>query len=251
MIKLILQISCFFTLTFSALHSDESLKSLQPYFLPSEMEIKGKLDALFKKSRHLLNSKTLKEAGFTDNKPRKYTQVIVTKHPEFEGFVFKIYLDAQRYKSDELEEVTFLNRIQGAAAIREYIEENGLQEMFKVPKKWLYPIVQGPKAKKEFAAKKYILVAEDMHLLDSKGNRDAWKSEKITKELLANLYQILKVVGLSDCAKIENIPFSEDGKVAFIDTESYGEKSVPFKRLKKSLNPKAQVIWDELIKNKN
>jgi hypothetical protein len=227
--------------------TEELLKEIYAYLIPDNLEIKHQLDKMFKANRAILNPKALIKAGFTKAKPRKFTRIIVTTHKHFPGYIFKIYLDAQRYKSDEPEQIVFLNRVKGALAITKFIADNNLQDFFKVPKKWIYLVPGKPIPSKDFQYKNFILVEEDMHLLDKEANALAWKSYKVTKELLVGLYQILKEIGLRDCAKIDNIPFSEDGKVAFIDTQSYGYKSVPFKRLKKALSSEMQEFWDSLI----
>lgn len=226
--------------------SQDAWEEVFPHLLPDSLEIKHDLDALFSKSRIILNAKTLKKAGFTNYTPREYTRVIVSKHPNFPGYVFKIYLDAQRHKSDMPEPVIFLKRIKGALAIAKFIEDHELQDYFKVPKKWIYLLPNHPAPPKEFPGKNFILVVEDMDVLDNEENKKAWASHLVTYELLENLHKILKEIGLRDCAKIDNIPFSKDGKVAFIDTQSHGFKSVPFKRLKKALSPECQAFWDEL-----
>jgi hypothetical protein len=226
--------------------TEDLLKEVYEFLIPDTLEIKHQLDNMFKANRAILNSRSLMKAGFTNAKPRKFTRIIVTTHKQFPGYIFKIYLDAQRYKSDEPEQIIFLNRVKGALAITKFVADNNLSHLFKVPKKWIYLIPKKP-GTKDFAYKNFILVEEDMQLLDKDANVKAWKSSKVTEELLAGLYQILKEIGLRDCAKIDNIPFSEDGKVAFIDTQSHGFKSVPFKRLKKALTPEMQEFWDSLI----
>lgn len=233
---------------FSIALSKDILKEVSPYLLPSSSEVKQQLDEIFKKSRVILNIKTLKEAGFINAKPRKFTRIIVTAHQDLPGYIFKIYLDAQRHKSDETESVIFLKRVKGALAIAKFIEENELDHLFKVPKKWIYLLPQHPAPPKEFAYKNFILVVEDMHLLSHAENKKMWSSSNVTAEILIGLHSILQEIGLRDCAKIDNIPFSEDGKIAFIDTQSFGFKSVPFKRLKKMLSSEMQDLWDDLCK---
>lgn len=231
------------------LHFSFAQNEITSHLLPSDLPIKKALDVMFKKARVILNSKTLKKAKFTDCKPRKFTRIIVTKHEDFPGYIFKLFLDAQRYKSDTIESEIFLNRIKGASKIAALIEREGLEAFFKVPKKWIYPLPKGSKADKDFPCKNFILVEEDMDLLDAKANIEAWKSVQVTSDLLVHLYTILKEVGLRDCAKIENIPFSKDGKIAFIDTESFGYDKVPFKRLKNALSPEMRPVWETIIKD--
>ena len=61
-------------------------------------------------------------------------------------------------------------------------------------------------------------------------------------------FNILETVGLHDCAKPHNAPFSKDGRIAFIDTQSYHEWSVNFKALTPYLSPANKAYWKMLIK---
>ena len=70
--------------------------AVAPYLVPSDHPIKGVLDVLFTTSRVILNLDTLHKAGFAKTSPNKFTRVIVTAHPAIPGYVFKLYLDAQR-----------------------------------------------------------------------------------------------------------------------------------------------------------
>lgn len=229
--------------------SEESWQAVYPYLLPDDFEIKGKLDEIFSHGRVILNSSSLLKAGFTTSKTRSFSRIVVTKHPDFPGYVFKIYLDDESYKSNEVAQRFFLRRIKGALTIQNVIDKNNLQDLFKVPKKWIYVLPDAIKAKKKYSYKSFILVAEDMHILSKEENKKAWKSSQVNKNTLIGLHHILKDAGLLDCTHIDNIPFSKDGKITFIDTEVYGveESRVPFKRLKKALSSKMRHFWYDLI----
>ncbi len=229
--------------------SEESWQAVYPYLLPDDFVIKGKLDEIFSHGRVTLNSSSLLKAGFTTSKTRSFSRIVVTKHPDIPGYVFKIYLDDEDYKPKDVAQRYFLKRIKGALAIQKIIDENNLQDLFKVPKKWIYVLPDAVKAKKKYSYKSFILVAEDMHLLSADENKKAWKSSQVDKNTLVGLYLILKDAGLLDCTHIDNIPFSKDGKITFIDTEVSGveKERVPFKRLKKSLSTKMRHFWYDLI----
>lgn len=238
-----------FTITLEAKNyiSPHTREKVNPYLLPKNHPIKPQLDKLFSNSRAILSLKSLKKAGFESPKVRKWTHVVVTRHPDIPGYIFKTYLDAQRLFKDMPEYNHWIKRIKGVRAVQRVIDENHLESTFKAPKKWIYEFPEEPAPPKEFIRKNYILVEEDMNLCSKLVNKRYWHSSRVTKETLDGLYLILETVGLSDCAKRDNLPFSHDGRIAFIDTESCEEWPVPYKRLTSSLPKILQPYWLELI----
>lgn len=113
---------------------EEVFAQLNSYLLPELHPIKTKLDKLFMHSRALLSVKTMHEAGFLSPFPRKKTRLIVTKHPDFPGVVFKVYLDEQVYYKGMPEYFCWILRIQGADKIRKFLEERNLKHYLKYPK---------------------------------------------------------------------------------------------------------------------
>lgn len=223
------------------------LERASPFLLPDDSEIKAKLDRIFGQSRVTLNSKTMEKAGFSTGKRQKYSRIVVAKHKDLPGYIFKIYLDNDKYKPNAKAQNYFIKRASGALAIQNCIEDNNLGHLFKVPRKWIYILPNTPKPKKNYSFKTFVLVEDDMKILDAHENKRAWKSSKVTKETLHGLYNILSTVGLIDCTKIDNIPFSRDGKIAFVDTEAHGYFPVNYKRLKKWLSHSMKNFWSDLI----
>lgn len=232
-------------------HVDKTTwEELEPHFLPADHPAKAKLDAIFTKSRATLTPRTLEKAGFIKPKPRKWTHVIVTKHPDIEGMIFKIYTDAQRHYSDQLEHVFWMLRITGAQMIREMIAEKGWEGRYKVPQKWIYPLPAEPSPSSAYHRKNFILIEEDMNLYSTDDNDDMWGGENVTEELLGQVYEILSELGLKDCAKPDNIPFSKDGRIAFIDTQTFNSWPVQYKKMTPFLSKPMQLTWKQLIKSK-
>lgn len=232
------------------LSGEESSSSLQSYLLSPEHPLKAKLDAIFTKSRVLLSVETMKQAGFKPVIPRKFTRLIVSTHPDLKGYIVKVYLDTQRRYKQKPEYFWWKKRIEGAKAITAFIEKKGLSHLYKVPKKWIYQLPEFPPAPLEFEAKNTILVEEDMDLLSAEDNKHRWKSEAITVPLLSSLQLILTEIGLRDCCKIDNIPFAKDGRIAFIDTQSFNAGKPPLKRLKKFLGEKQKVWWERIMSDR-
>lgn len=213
------------------------------YLLPSDHHAKPILDEIFSQDRVLLNRKSLKKAGFEATKPRKFTRLIIARHDKLTGYIFKLYLDNQRYYKETPEHKHWIQRIKGANLIRGEIEKKGWNHLFKVPKKWIYALPSHPKAPEEFIAKNFILIEEDMDLLSNKENKKRWKSSQVSEEVLSALFHLVNTLGLHDCLKPDNVPFSKDSRVAFIDTQFYGD-SVEMKQFGRFLSKKNKKFWD-------
>lgn len=217
----------------------------ETFLLPEHHPIKPQLDQLFSSSRVILNLNTLEEAGFVFSKPRKFTNLIIGTHPAFPGYIFKLYLDAQRHHKNRLEHYFWILRLQGAHLVGQEIETNNLHSFLKVPQKWIYKLPKKPLPRKGYVTKHTILVEEDMMLLSKEDNEKLWASDAVTVQHLEAVYHVLKKVGLSDCAKPDNIPFSIDGRIAFIDTQTHGGH-VSYEHLNDWLSSENQVYWRQL-----
>lgn len=223
-------------------------QKFKDYELPQDHPVKSFLDRLFQKSRFIKNPDTLNRAGFTCSGPRKHTGLIVAKHPETPGYIYKIYTDVQEFHKRAPEYELWLLRIEGARRIRDYIDARGWNSDFKVPYKCVYVIPKGTSRADGYYEKRTILVEEDMELLKEKKNLERWRSDAVTPELLDKVYAILTDIGLRDCAKPDNIPFSVDGRIAFIDTQTFGAPEVPYHRLEHYLNKSNRQYWKALTK---
>lgn len=221
--------------------------SLTPYFLPIDHPIKSKLDKLFRYALPIRNTTSLERAGFTNNTPQQWTRVIVTTHLKFPGYYFKLYLDSQHYHLDRPEHHFWVLRIKGANLIREEIAKRNLQHLFKVPQKWIYPLPDVPRKSGKYPLKHFILVEEDMDICDKDENALQWSTNPIINyDTLRILCNFLNDLGLKDCAKIDNIPFAKDGKIAFVDTQSFWQWPVLHHKLLPALNPDMQLFWQLL-----
>jgi hypothetical protein len=199
------------------------------------------MDALFgAKNRIVLSPQTLKKAGFEHTKPRKYSGIIVAKHKKLQGYLVKLYTDDQMGYRD-WERLYF--RIAGANYIREYIEKNGWQHLFKVPRKWLYPLPESPMPPSGTERKTFVLLVEDMNLHSSLTNLRLWKSSTLPKRTLDAVFLLLSELGLNDSSFAENLPFAKDGRIALIDTEYHLVWPVKYSRLLRYLSSDNKEYW--------
>lgn len=227
----------------------ETWNEVKPHFLPYDHPIRKSLDGIFhQKKRALLSKKSMKKAGFTNSEPEKTTRIIVTRHSSIPGYIIKTHLDSQKARKNLPEQHYWLLRIEGVKRIKELIAQNGWEETFKVPKKWIYPLPAHPAPPPAFQRINFILVEEDMNLLDTKENKKMWASSVVDKSLLEKLFTITETLGLNDCAKPDNAPFAYDGKIAFIDTQSFDEWPVLYKKLTPFLSSEMRTYWKSLTK---
>lgn len=220
--------------------------TVKPYFLPDSHPLKNKVDLLFASSRVTLSKTTLKKAGFSF-KPRSLNKITACRHSTIKGLVLKLYFDTQQIPDDW---ARWIKRINGAEAIRACIAKYGYEDVCAVPFKWIYPLPMDPSPPNnpEYIRKNFILVTEDMRILSRNKNAEAYRYN-LTKRHLDALYTIMTEVGLSDSHFIFNIPFNEDGKIAFIDTEHFYEWPVHYELLVSRFSEKMRIYWEKLVLN--
>lgn len=229
--------------------SDEVWEAVSPYFLLEDHPIKPQLEKIFSTKRITLNKKKLKKAGFEVFSQGFWSHVTIAKHKKLNGYVLKIYVDSEIV--DVQDWAKWIERIEGAKAVRKAIKNHGFHTIFKVPHKWIYPLLPEPSPPNtsKYQRKNFILIAEDMNVYSEKKNRKLWKTSSMTKDKLDAIYTIVNEVGLLDVVYDFNLPFSKDGKLAFIDTELHHIWPIPFGRMTKYLTPPLQAHWRWLIAN--
>jgi hypothetical protein len=212
------------------------------YLLPSNHPIKPMLDAIFSVSRVTSSKETLQQAGFKIATKEHYSHTVIARHPKVPGYIFKLYTDDQTWIDDEEK---LMQRIQGALLAQEIIGKHGWEAYFKVPQKLLYRL---PKSLNP-EGKRFILIAEDLHIHSKNTNLDKWSSKQVKGEKLDALYTFLTEGGFADSIYPFNLPFTHDGKWAVIDTEKYYAWPINYHLLTIYLHYNMQVHWEHLIDN--
>lgn len=222
------------------------IKGVEDNFLPDDHPIKLRLDSIFTSTRALSSTAAFHKAGFYNSKERR-KGLIVTGHPDTPGYLFKLYLETS--ETDEKEQC--LKRINGANLIRNALDNYSLHHIMKVPQKWVYAVPDYNIKQRGKFPKKYLLVVEDMNIFGDDENRKLYK-KIITPEHLDALFIVLTTCLLSDSTWLPNIPFSHDGRIAFIDTEFAGNSQTIWSRLgrmNKNLSPEMRNYWTALVIN--
>lgn len=207
------------------------------------------LDKLFR-DRHMFDSADdWRSTGFHIVRAHE-TRLLVAGHKSVDGILFKKYpKTTEKTWKEQLE--NYERRIAGVNLIRSVISELNLKSIV-APQKWL---LQLPSMFASHGQPSYILAVEKCDLLDREKSRRRYEDidEHVLRELVAVLFRFC---GYDSSAK--NVPFTRDGKLAFIDTDrwkqpkleklkkrkymAYLAKHLPSKRLKF-----AETVWDELL----
>lgn len=216
---------------------------IQPFLLPLTHPMKEQLDLIFHKSRAIQDRDTFEEAGFEVLMDDLNSLMILAKHPGIPGYLFKVYFDGSETKKNKSGWGFLLKRCKGASDIRSLIHEKELK-YFSVPDKWLY-LLPIPFVESDKRIEPVILMVTDMELVTPKENVQAWKT-KITKEHLQELYLILSH-GHGSSGLVKNVPYTNSGKFAFIDTE-HPNKTPKYDKARQFLSKEVQAYWDQLVR---
>lgn len=224
--------------------SEELWNALSPYFLPENSPEKAALDSIFTKRRVLSSIKSMYKSGFnliTNHNDK----IIVARHPYLKGYLIKAYTDDMPYP----DWYWWKKRIDGINAIQTKIVESGYQGIMKTPRKWIYPLPAEPSPKVPTPDRKnFILVVEEMDILDYKKNKKAYKNQ-MTPQILDAFYIVLSDLRLIDSVYSDNTPFCKDGRLAFVDSEHSLDttRPVPLSNVAQYLSPEMYSYWEQLI----
>lgn len=234
-------------LSAKAVSFDKIKAEVSPYLLPEGHPIKVHLDAIFSKSGVLASIESMEEAGFNIIIYRQGRGLIVASHPLLDNFLIKTYLDTVKH----VEWTRWVRRAKGRERMQKFLDDHPQYAPYlKAPKKWIYKIPECGmgSATEESVPREYILLVENMDLVDKTTNEMMYKTV-ITYEALDGLYLIIDKTGFSD-GHIGNLPFSADQRIAFIDTEYTNTWPVHFDWLTKWFAPRKKRYWNRLIENK-
>ncbi len=169
------------------------------------------LDALFVDPRMFRSRAAWSAAGFTVLDPAKPTECMVAAHPSAPGYLFKKYTDDVSTKEQNK---NYEARIEGAAKLARFIEKKRLQHVV-VPGKHLHDLPRS------FDKSSRILVVDRLDVFGP--DESVLRYRSITEPVLRDLLRVIaKFEGLDSNAK--NIPFTRDGRIAFVDLENWDRR---------------------------
>ena len=220
----------------------EDWELAEPYLIPLDHEAIGILDTLFSDPLVLSNVQTLEVSGFKIIRYRRSKKLVVASHPKLKKYLIKAYLEDYNH----YEVRNWASRARGSHFIQTILDENDLNHLFRVPRKWIYPL---PRTKKtNFYHKNFILLVDKMDLLTEEQCKHKFKTQ-VSESFLLKLYEMIVLTGYSDC-HLGNLPFCKDGKIALIDLEYYNLEPVHMHKLSSHLSLKHQKLWKKLCSQK-
>lgn len=210
-------------------------------YLLENPAMKLTLEMLFKDSSTPLTPEYIQSLGFTFL-TQLGLHVLVAKHPGIHGYVFKFF---QYNVFPGIDWRYWIQRVEGAKLIKQGIQKFGYEKLFKVPKKWLFK-TPCPQVIDGKIYPSYILIAEDMRLVSFEENQMLWR-KKTTEATLIALHKMMKTYGLRDCARITNVPWCKDAKIAFVDTETFHSTALNYHPLIEFLSRKNKIRWEHIV----
>lgn len=109
-----------------------------------------------------------------------------------------------------------------------------------MPDKWLYLL---PTFQNSSNYHLVLAIVTDMNILSREERKKAWKTVP-TKKHLDELYYILSH-GAGSNFLSSNVPYTKEGKFAFIDTE-YPKRSISLDKVKLYIDASLHPYWDHL-----
>ncbi len=172
------------------------------------------LGALFVDPAMFASRSAWRRAGFAVLDPAKVSECMVASHPSAPGYLFKKYADDVPPKEQRK---NYQARIEGAEKLAKLVARERLQHVV-VPRKRLHEL---PKRFRSRDRPSYVLVVERLDVLgpDESVLRYRDVAEPVLRELLRVL---VRFKGLDSNAK--NVPFTRDGRIAFVDLEHWDRR---------------------------
>ena len=171
------------------------------------------LGALFRDPNMFESADDWSDAGFeilraSDNK------ITVASHASVPGYLFKKYVSSGKRESPDDQLRNYETRLEGSRRLRALIDDKRLRNV-AAPRKWLRTL---PPEFWSRGQQTHILVVDRLNLLDDDESERAY--ERIEEGVLRDLCVALFAFRGLD-STTQNLPFTTDGRVAFIDTEHW------------------------------
>ena len=219
--------------------------------LPSDID----LDKLFYKESLFDSINQLHQAGFQIVRGSSDGRVTVVGHPSVPGYLFKKFLrDVSHSCAKQL--ASYERRVRGARDLKAHLEALDIHGI-AVPRKWLCEL---PSRFHSGGNPEYVVVVEKCDFLGRDEVKRRYRT--IGKDALRDLCTIFFTFKHVDF-RSSNMPFSTEGKIAFIDTGYLARitEDVKFRRenYKKNIDKLftdesrrfAKSLWDEFARRRD
>lgn len=222
-------------------------EQVMPYLLPDDHPTKKILkEILLKVDFRIVENEAALLRGRYKVTGTSHTQnFYVVKHKKLKGWLLKVYTD----DNPEIEWPRFVHRCRGVQAANEAIQGHNASRYFKTPRKYIIPLYQCVSPINAAVRKDFVLLVEDMKILSKDKSRALWSSRSAKPDLLDHFWAVVTTGGLSDSFYIDNCPWCEDGKIAFVDLEQYHKWPIYYPRMLEHLSHGMKHHWMVLMNN--
>lgn len=197
---------------------------VQGLLLPDGHPVKEVLDRICRDPIDFLDGGALSRAGFfsaDERVPQIGDEFMVFSHRELSGYLLKCFRPVGEWSTRSRYRLkSYINRVENSRAMRGYIEKRGFGRV-AVPQKWLYHL-GGPFATPEAPFGHYMVVAERLVLLPLAQSRRYYQT--ISAEALHQLVDLWYDHPWFE-ASLDNMPITETGEIAIVDTEHSESRS--------------------------
>ena len=193
--------------------TDEELykSDLSDQLLPPG-DFKDALDALFEEGMHPRCALEAAECTFIKDDFR-----VIATHPDFPEWIIKAVPPQHSHRV--FAKAMNVGRVRCAREIAAVVEKYNLRHII-VPQKYLYHL---PGAPYKLNDENFVVIAQTLVLVEEDRMPLMWDLLNVEQE--DELAKVIKKVGYFDVSE-DNICFTTDGKIAFIDTEPHRESSI-------------------------
>jgi hypothetical protein len=204
-------------------------------FAPTSLDLKG----LFHETHMFDSTRSWREAGFSVEGRGTESSIMVASHPSAPGYLFKRYSKKVSLKKQLR---NYRRRVEGAEKLRAFVASRGLNRI-AVPGKYMHDL--GHKFSRR-GVHAFVLVVERLPLLDSAASKQMYRA--LDDEGLRQLCVVLVAFRGLDSG-VRNVPFTDQGQMAFIDTERWKEKKkITLKRIREYLSGDQRAFVDKFLK---
>lgn len=219
---------------------------IEECLLPSDHPLQDNLKTIFQNKSMFKSPGHLAREGFEVN-PKVHRGMMVAGHPSMGNYLIKKF---ENSVPQEHQLANFLSRINGARALKDFIDSNHLQHI-AVPQKWLYPLPE-LFSDAETGERSYVLVVEKMNIRS--GGRDpkgdvARKYKNMDQAVLRELCTVLYFFRGLD-SELRNLPFTYENQIALIDTEKWDrERNGYLRRIKSFLTKENREYASQVLRD--
>jgi hypothetical protein len=199
---------------------------------------------LFRDPGMFESSQRWRKSGFEVEREGAQSDIMIAHHPAAKGYLFKRYSDKKVSLKDQLK--NYRCRVEGAEKLRAFVAAHRLTAI-AVPQKHLLEL---PPTFARRGVSSYVLVVDRLPILSVHETKQRYR--QISDDTLRQLCMVLLAFRGLDSGP-RNLPLTDRGQIAFIDTERWNakkEKKAFLRRIREHLSHDQRKIAEALFKDR-